>query len=261
MAAAGANLKPCILELGGKSASIVFESADIEQAIDGALMGIYSNNGQQCLAGSRILVQRTIADAFIGRFVERAQAMKIGDPMAAETGDRAARLQGPHGPRAQFLSIWPRRTAPKCWCGGKRAEGFEKGYYIEPTAVLAASNDARVCQQEIFGPFATFVLFDSLDEAIAIANASSFGLVAYVWSQDLHAVMRCSRDIRAGVIWVNTPMVRELRAPFGGYKESGVGRDGAAASAQFFTEVKTTTIPVDPVTMPRLGLRPARAAV
>ncbi len=139
-------------------------------------------------------------------------------------------------------------------CGGRRAPGFDRGWYVEPTAVLARNNGARVCQEEIFGPFATFLIFDTLAEAVHMANRSLYGLVAYVWSQDLAAVMRCSRDIRAGVVWVNTPMMRELRAPFGGYKDSGVGRDGASSSADFFTQYKTTTIPIDPVRMPRWGL-------
>jgi 5-carboxymethyl-2-hydroxymuconic-semialdehyde dehydrogenase len=128
-----------------------------------------------------------------------------------------------------------------------------RGWFIEPTAVLAADNDARVCREEIFGPFATFLEFDTLDEAIAIANASNFGLVNYVWSQDLNVAMRCSRDIRAGTVWVNTPMMRELRAPFGGYKESGIGRDGPQASLEFFTELKATIIPIDGVKMHRFG--------
>ena len=253
MAAAGANLKPCILELGGKSASIVFESADLDQALDGTLLGIYGNNGQQCLAGSRILVQRSIADAFIERFVARTRNIRIGDPMdsSTELGPLAYRA---HMERVLSFVDVAQQDGGRLLCGGKRAAGFDKGWYVEPTAVLAKDNADRICQQEIFGPFATFLIFDTLDEAVAMTNRSPYGLVSYVWSQDLHAVMRCSRDIRAGVVWVNTPMIRELRAPFGGYKESGVGRDGATSSADFFTEYKTTTIPIERVTMPRLGL-------
>jgi 5-carboxymethyl-2-hydroxymuconic-semialdehyde dehydrogenase len=136
--------------------------------------------------------------------------------------------------------------------GGKRADQ-ERGFYIEPTAVLAPSNATRVAREEIFGPFATFLTFESMDEAIAIANDSEFGLVAYVWSDDLQTVLRSSRDIRAGTIWANTPMMRELRAPFGGFKQSGIGRDGARASMDFFTEEKTTTIPIDPIPLGKFG--------
>ena len=253
MAAAGQNLKPCILELGGKSASIVFGSADIEQALDGTLLGIYANNGQMCLAGSRILLQRSIADAFIARFVERARAIRIGDPMqdATEIGPLAHRA---HMERVLSYVDVAVGEGATLLTGGRRAAGFERGYYIEPTAVLAPHAGARICQEEVFGPFATFVVFDTLEDALRIANDSPFGLVSYVWSQNLHEVMRCSSGIRAGVVWVNTPMMRELRAPFGGYKESGVGRDGATTSADFFTEYKTTSIPIEPVAMPRLGL-------
>jgi acyl-CoA reductase-like NAD-dependent aldehyde dehydrogenase len=254
MSAAGANLKPCILELGGKSASIVFESADLEQALDGTLLGIYGNNGQQCLAGSRILVHRSIADRFIEQFVARTQAMRIGDPMDETTEIGPLAYQAHMERVLRFVDVAAADDA-QLLCGGKRAAAFEKGWFVEPTAVLANDNTARVCQEEIFGPFATFLIFDTLEEAVAIANHSPYGLVSYVWSQDLRTVMRCSRDIRAGVVWVNTPMIRELRAPFGGCKDSGVGRDGASSSADFFTEYKTTTIPIDAVQMPRFGVR------
>ncbi len=252
MAAAGHNLKPCILELGGKSANIVFDSADFEQALDGALLGIYANNGQMCLAGSRILLQRGIADRFIEQFVARAKTIRVGHPMSESTemGPVAYKKHMEHV--LSYVDIAVQEGATLL-TGGRRADGFDKGYYIEPTAVLAPNNKTRVCQEEMFGPFASFVIFDTLEDAIRIANESPFGLVSYVWSQNLTETMRCSRDIRAGVIWVNTPLMRELRAPFGGYKESGIGRDGATTSAEFFTEYKTTTIPIDPVKMARLG--------
>ena len=252
MSAAGKHLKPCILELGGKSANIVHPSADLDRALDGALGGIYSNNGQQCLAGSRILVQRSIADEFIERFVERARRIRVGDPMdpATEVGPLAFEA---HMQRVLSYVEVARADGAKVLTGGRRAPGFDRGYFVEPTAVLAKGNQSRVCQEEIFGPFATFLVYDTLDEALAIANDSPFGLVAYVWANDLDVVMRASRDLRAGTVWVNTTMVRELRAPFGGYKQSGVGRDGATSSVEFFTELKTTTIPIDPAPLPRFG--------
>jgi acyl-CoA reductase-like NAD-dependent aldehyde dehydrogenase len=253
MASAGRDLKPCILELGGKSANIVTRHADLECALDGALLGIFANNGQQCLAGSRILVQRPIAEEFIARFVERARRIRIGDPLAdaTEIGPLcfAAHLERVLG----YVGV-ARDDGATLLTGGRRDTRFERGYYMEPTAVLAPGNAARVCQEEIFGPFATFLAFDTLEEAIYIANDSPFGLVSYVWSQDLGEVMRVSREVRAGTVWVNTPMMRELRAPFGGFKQSGVGRDGPTSSVEFFTELKATTIPIDAVTMPRFGL-------
>lgn len=251
--AAGRALKPIALELGGKSANIIFDTADVERALDGALAGIFGNNGQQCLAGSRILVQRAIADAFIERFVARAKKIRLGDPMleSTEIGPLAFRA---HLERVLGYVEVAQADGATLLTGGRRASAQEKGWFMEPTAVMAPSNAARVCQEEIFGPFATFLTFDTLDEAIGIANDSKFGLVNYVWSEDLHTVMRCSRDIRAGTVWVNTPMMRELRAPFGGYKESGIGRDGPQSSLEFFTELKSTIIPIEPVKMHRYGV-------
>jgi len=254
MAAAGAGLKPCSLELGGKSANLIFASADFDRALDGALLGIYSNNGQQCLAGSRILVERSIADDFIAAFAERTRKLRIGDPM-----DPGTEI-GPLAFRAQFERVLSYPTiavadGSTLLVGGKRAEGFARGLYVEPTAVLAPDNRSRICQEEVFGPFATFLTFDTFDEAIAIANDSRFGLVSYVWSQDITVALKASSMIRSGVVWVNTPMVRELRAPFGGFKESGMGREGGLASMQFYTGEKTTTIPFGSVPMQRLGFR------
>jgi acyl-CoA reductase-like NAD-dependent aldehyde dehydrogenase len=251
-AAAGKNLKPVALELGGKSANVIFETANLEQALDGALASIYGNNGQQCLAGSRILVQRPIAAAFIERFVERARHIRLGDPLVpgTEIGPLAFKA---HLERVLSYVDVARADGAKLLTGGRRASQFARGYFIEPTAVLAPHNDTRVCQEEIFGPFATFLEFDTLDDAIRITNDSKFGLVNYVWSEDLHTVMRCSREIRAGTVWVNTPLMRELRAPFGGYRESGIGRDGPYASLEFFTELKSTIIPIDGVKMHAYG--------
>jgi acyl-CoA reductase-like NAD-dependent aldehyde dehydrogenase len=252
METAGRRLKPCVLELGGKSANIIHESANLERALDGALAGIYSNNGQQCLAGSRILVQRSIATRFIEAFVERTRRIRIGDPLRRDT-ELGPLCFKSHFDRVLSYVEVARRDGAQLLTGGRRPAGLTKGYYMEPTAVLAPSNAARVCQEEIFGPFATFLTYDTLDEAIAIANDSPYGLVSYVWAEDLGVAMRCSRDIRAGTVWINTPMVRELRAPFGGYKQSGIGRDGATSSMEFFTELKATTIPIDPPVLPRLG--------
>jgi acyl-CoA reductase-like NAD-dependent aldehyde dehydrogenase len=253
MAAAGAGLKPCSLELGGKSANIVFASADIERALDGALLGIFSNNGQQCLAGSRILVERGIAKDFIAAFVERTKKLRIGDPMdpATEIGPLAFRA---HLDRVLSFVDVAKSDGAELLVGGAAATGFARGTYMQPTAVLAPGNDSRICQEEVFGPFATFLIFDGFDEAIAMANQSRFGLVSYVWSEDVTTVLQASRSIRSGVVWVNTPMMRELRAPFGGFGDSGMGREGGMASMHFYTGEKTTSIPIGPVPMTRLGL-------
>ncbi len=252
-ATAGRNLKPIALELGGKSANIILETANLDRALDGALASIFGNNGQQCLAGSRILVQRSISARFIEKFVERARNIRIGDPLDpnTEVGPLAFKA---HLDRVLSYVDVAKADGGKLLTGGRRAPGFARGFFMEPTAVLATNNDARVCQEEIFGPFATFLEFDTLDDAIAIANRSNFGLVSYVWSDDLTAAMRCSREIRAGTVWINTPLMRELRAPFGGFKESGIGRDGPFSSLDFFTELKATIIPIDPAPLPQFGV-------
>ncbi|WCM28799.1 aldehyde dehydrogenase [Sphingomonas sp. QA11] len=253
MRTAGELLKPATVELGGKSANIVFDDADFEQAVDGALLGIFTNNGQQCLAGSRILVQRGIADRFIEAFVDRARRIRIGDPRdpATEIGPLVSARHMQH-----VLSFAPQagEEGVSLLTGGRRAVGFDKGCYVEPTLVRAESNDARVCQEEIFGPFAALVVFDTDEEAYRIANASRFGLVSYVWSQSLARIMEAQERIAAGIVWCNTPMMRELRAPFGGWKESGVGADGGRACENFYTRQKTVTIPRRPLTLRKIGV-------
>jgi 5-carboxymethyl-2-hydroxymuconic-semialdehyde dehydrogenase len=174
------------------------EDADLERALDGALLGILSNNGQQCLAGSQILVQRRIALDFIGRFAERTRWIRVGDPMNPDT-----------------------EVGPLC---------FQS--HLE--RVLGYVDLAR-------------------QEVIALASDARFGLVCYLSSASLDAAMQVSRSVRAGTIWINTPMIREWRAPFGGYKDSGIGRDGPQSSAEFFTEPKTTTVPLDPPPLRPLG--------
>lgn len=251
MQAAGRRLKPAAMELGGKSANIIFADADQERALDGALISIFSNNGQQCLAGSRILVQDSIFDEFVDRFVERARKIRVGDPLddATEIGPIASARHRQH--ILSYVDI-ARSQGATLLTGGKALD--RPGYFIEPTAVLAPSNSDRVCQEEIFGPFAAFVKFSDMEDAVRMANESQFGLVGYCWTQNVDKALRVSQAVRTGLMWVNTPMVRELRAPFGGVKDSGLGRDGAAASMAFFTEEKTTTIPLADVPLRKFGV-------
>lgn len=253
-ALAGEGLKKVTMELGGKSANIIFADADLEKALDGALAGIYSTNGQQCLAGSRILVQRKIAEEFMGRFVERAKKITVGDPLSRSTELGPLAFET-HMNRVLSYAEIARKEGGTVLTGGQRHAGFNKGFFIEPTAVLAPSNNTRVAQEEIFGPFAAFIIFDTVDEAIEIANNNKFGLVGYCWTSNLNTAMRVSREVRAGVIWVNTTMMRELRAPFGGYKESGIGREGSMSCMELYTEEKTVTIPVGNIHIPQFGKR------
>ncbi len=250
MATAGRHLTPCTMELGGKSANIIFASADVERALDGALLGIFSNNGQQCLAGSRILVQSSIFDSFVDRFVQRAQRLRVGDPTAEDTelGPLASLT---HMNRVLGFAASVTADNGRLLTGGRHRDDLGNGYFIEPTAAHVPTGNAKVAQEEIFGPFATFLSFDTTEQAIAMANDTAYGLVSYVWSDHLPTVTHVSESMRSGVVWVNTPMMRELRAPFGGMQASGVGREGGEACERFYTEEKT-------VTMPK-GLPPLRA--
>lgn len=256
MAAAGRRLVPVTMELGGKSANIVFASADRDRALDAALASIYSNNGQQCLAGSRILVERSIADGFIAEFVDRARRIRVGDPRAADT-EMGPLASARHRERVLSFAARAEADGVRVLTGGgvpDLSAPLSGGFYVEPIAALAPDNACAVCQEEIFGPFATFQVFDTYEDAIARANDTEFGLVSYVWSDHLPTVERAVRDLRSGVVWVNTTMTRELRAPFGGYRNSGVGREGGEACMQFYTEPKTVTVPSRPVAVRRFGV-------
>ena len=253
MSAAGRNLTPVTLELGGKSANIIFADADFDRALDGALLSIFSNNGQQCLAGSRILVQEELADRFIEAFVERARKLRIGDPLLEDTeiGPLATKQ---HFERVHSFIDTLEADGCELLLGGKPCEGFKSGYYYEPTIVRAPNNKAVVCQEEIFGPFATFQTFRTADEAWAIANDSKFGLLGYVWTTDYATAMAAHEHVKSGVLCINSPIIRELRAPFGGYKESGVGRESGAACEAFYSEVKTTAFLTGDVPLRKLGM-------
>jgi len=252
MSTAGANLKPSVMELGGKSANIIFDDADFEQALDGALIGIFSNNGQQCLAGSRVLVQRGIYDRFVEAFVARTNQVRVGHPRdaATEVGPLATRAHYDH-----VMSFVPSAEdkGARILAGGGRAPGFERGFYFQPTIVEVESNAHHLCQEEIFGPFAALMPFDTDEDAYAIANDSRFGLVGYAWSRDIGRIMAAQERISAGTIWCNTPMIRDLRAPFGGYRESGVGAEGGRAAEAFYTRQKAVSIPRRPLNLRKLG--------
>ncbi len=240
------------MELGGKSANIVFADADLERALDGSLTAIYSNNGEACLAGSRILVHKKIADNFIADFVARARKIRVGRPFdkEAELGPQSSRQ---HMERVISYAEVVREDGGEILTGGGRAEGFGDGFYVEPTVAVAKDNSNRVCQEEIFGPFATFLTFESDEEAVSIANDTRFGLAGYLWTNDLQKAMQVSEQLRSGYVLVNTPMVRERNAPFGGYGHSGIDREGGRWSLDFYSESKTTVVPYGSQPIPTMG--------
>ncbi len=240
------------MELGGKSGNIIFDDASYERALDTALLAVYANNGQICLAGSRILVQNTIAERFISDFVKRAENIRIGDPFNPETELGPLSSKGHMEQVLSYVNV-ARSEGVKILTGGNRPNGFDKGYYIKPIVVLAKDNRLRVCQEEVFGPFATILTFDTEEEAISMANDTQFGLVAYLWTENVARALRVSEALRAGTILVNTPIQREKNAPFGGFKHSGIDREGGKWSLRFYSEAKTTIIPYQEFPITKFG--------
>ncbi|RMF07624.1 MAG: aldehyde dehydrogenase family protein [Alphaproteobacteria bacterium] len=240
------------MELGGKSANIIFDDADYDRALDGAIMAIYANNGAACLAGSRILVQNSIADKFIADFADRAKAIAIGDPFdpATELGPQSSKA---HMDRVLSFKDKVRDEGGEIILDGARVPTLGEGFYISPTVSVAISNRNAVCQEEIFGPFATFLTFETEEEAVQIANDTRFGLAGYVWSDNLQRAMRVADALRTGYVLVNSPMVRERNAPFGGYGHSGIDREGGRWSLDFYSEAKTTVIPFRDFAVPTMG--------
>lgn len=239
---AASSLKRTSFELGGKSANIIFADADLKKAVPAAAMGIFMNSGQVCVAGSRILVQKSIYEEFIDQFQQVAAAWKPGDPMARKT-----RL-GPLVSKAQYDRVMGyldlARTEGRILFGGKRPDGFDKGYFVEPTAIVDVAQNARVCQEEIFGPVAIIIPFDDVDHALEIANDSSYGLAGYVWTESQTTAHYVSHRLQTGMIWINSGFDRDLRQPFGGMKMSGLGREGGGLSREFFTETKFASFPL-----------------
>lgn len=254
MEAAARTLKPLSLELGGKSPSLVFADCDWERALDGTLLGIFSNNGQQCLAGSRILVEAGAYEGFLDAFVARTARIRVGDPLdsATEVGPLVSQA---HLERVRGFVDQGKSEGARLRTGGDRPPGFAKGHYIRP----AVFDDAPSCltREEIFGPVATFLRFDDEEEALALANDTAYGLAAYCWTRDGERAHRVARALRAGTVWINTPLFRDVRAPFGGVKQSGFGRDGGAWGLDFYTVAKTICLALKPPATPKLGERPA----
>jgi aminomuconate-semialdehyde/2-hydroxymuconate-6-semialdehyde dehydrogenase len=240
---ASATLKKLSFELGGKSANIVFADADLDAAVDGAILGAFSNQGEVCLAGSRLLVQRPIYDEFVQRFAERAEALVVGDPREQATA--VGPLVTPeHTDKVLSYIELAHEEGAKLLTGGKRLTdgALGQGNYVAPTVFADADNSMRVCQEEIFGPVEMVMPFEALDDAVAIANQSRYGLAGMVWTTNLDTAHRVARGVRTGTMWVNCFFVRDLRAPFGGYKDSGVGREGGDYSYEFFTESKAVVM-------------------
>ena len=239
MRQAATNVKKIGLELGGKSPNIVFADADFESAIDGALIGIFAGSGEVCSAGSRLLVERGIHDRFVGELVSRAMAIRVGDPLdhESEMGPLVSRQQIETVERYVRKGVEEGATLAT---GGRRIEGA--GYYYEPTIFVDVDNAMTIAQEEIFGPVLVVIPFDSEEEAVRIANDTIYGLAGAVWTKDVAKAMRVIKALRAGITWVNTYHPTYSEAPWGGYKQSGIGRELGSYGLDEYTEVKQINI-------------------
>ena len=240
MKSAADTLKRVTLELGGKSPNIFFADADFEAAIDGALFGVFINQGEVCSAGSRVLVERSIYPKFVEAMTEKARSIKLGAPL-----DRTTKM-GPLVSREQFNRVRQYQSLgkdeAKVAIGGGQPAGFGRGYYVEPTIFYDVSNSARIAREEIFGPVAAVIPFNDEAEALKIANDTPFGLAAAVWSRDIYRALRMVKAIRAGIVWVNHMQPTYVEAPWGGYKQSGFGRELGVHGIDEYLETKQVHI-------------------
>jgi 5-carboxymethyl-2-hydroxymuconic-semialdehyde dehydrogenase len=239
------------MELGGKSPAVVFADADLEAALDSVVFGVFSLNGERCTAGSRVLVERPVYEEFTRRLAERADAVRVGLPSdpATEVG---ALVHPEHYERVlSYVEIG--RKEARLVAGGTRPAHLADGNYLQPTVFADVERDARIFQEEIFGPVVAVAPFDDESEAIELANATQYGLAAYVWTSNLKRGHRIAHAVESGMVWLNSHNVRDLRTPFGGVKASGVGREGGAHSIDFYTESKIVHVALGDVHTPRFG--------
>jgi aldehyde dehydrogenase (NAD+) len=238
-AAAKSNLKRVSLELGGKSPNIVFADTDVDDAVEGAHFGLFFNHGQCCCAGSRVFVEEKIYDQFVEKSGARARKRTVGDPFDPNTE------QGPQVDQAQFDKVMGyidsgRSEGAKLVCGGERVG--DRGYFIQPTVFADVQDDMKIAQEEIFGPVMSIIPFKSVDEVVARANRTNYGLAAAVWTRDIKKAHAIANSVRAGTVWVNCYNVLDPRSPFGGFKQSGIGRELGEYGLQQYTEVKSVIV-------------------
>lgn len=245
------SLKGMSMELGGKSPAVIFQDADLDAAMDSTLFGVFSLNGERCTAGSRILVQRSIYADFCEKYAARARNIVVGDPQDPRT-QVGALVHPEHFEKvASYVEIG--KSEGRLLAGGGRPENLPEGNYISPTVFADVPPDARVFQEEIFGPVVTITPFDTWDEALELANNTRYGLAAYLWTTNLAGAHNFAQNVEAGMVWLNSHNVRDLRTPFGGVKASGLGHEGGYRSIDFYTDQQAVHISLGAVHTPKFG--------
>ncbi|WP_031469617.1 5-carboxymethyl-2-hydroxymuconate semialdehyde dehydrogenase [Sciscionella sp. SE31] len=248
---AAPTLKGLSMELGGKSPAVVFADADLDAAIDSTVFGVFSLNGERCTAGSRILVERAVYDEFVARYVRRAENIRVGNPHDPATEVGALVHPEHYAKVTEYIEIG--KTEAKLAAGGGRPAGLESGNYVAPTVFVDVPPSARIFQEEIFGPVVAITPFDTEEEALRLANDVKYGLAAYVWTADLERAHTFGQGIDAGMVWLNSHNVRDLRTPFGGVKASGLGHEGGYRSLDFYSDQQAMHISLAPVHTPKFG--------
>jgi acyl-CoA reductase-like NAD-dependent aldehyde dehydrogenase len=241
---ASENLTKVSLELGGKAPNVIFADADLDQAVNGAMMGIFFNQGQVCCAGSRVFIEESVKDEFLARFKEKAEKIQVGDPM-----DKAT-LMGPQVSMEQLNKIKgyvgiAREEGATVLSGGQSVQlegAFQNGYFFQPTIFSEVKNSMRVAQEEIFGPVSSVITFDNDDDLLRQANETMYGLSAGIWTSNITRAHRFAKAVKAGVVWINTFNMMNAASPFGGYKQSGYGREMGKHALELYTQVKSVWV-------------------
>lgn len=241
--AAAEGLKHVTLELGGKSANIVFADADLESAVPGVISGIFAATGQTCIAGSRLVVERKVHDEVVEKVVAMARAARIGDPAREDTQVGPITTEAQRSKVLDYIDV-ARREGATCALGGAAPSGpgLSAGWFVEPTIFTGVANTMRIAREEVFGPILSVIPFDDEEEAFAIANDSPYGLAAGLWTGDIGRALRGSSSLEAGMVWINTYRAVSYMAPFGGYKRSGIGRESGQEAIAAYLQTKTVWI-------------------